>query len=65
MQEERKEQGRAGRFFKYIARKMCGRGDDVVAEDDKKQRENEQGYRRAISGPRRSTVIKNRDLTQE
>lgn len=44
---------------------MCGRGDDVVAEDDKKQRENEQGYRRAISGPRRSTVIKNRDLTQE
>ena len=69
MQEERKEQGRAGRFFKYIARKMCGRGvagDDVmIAEDDKKQRENEQGYRRAISGPRRSTVIKNRDLTQE
>ena len=63
-QEERKEQGRAGRFFKYIAKKMCGRNDDIAA-DDKKQRENENGYRRAISGPRRSTVIKNSDLTGE
>ena len=43
---------------------MCGRNDDIAA-DDKKQRENENGYRRAISGPRRSTVIKNSDLTGE
>ena len=63
-QEERKDQGKAGRFFKYIARKMCGRNDDIAA-DDKKQRENENGYRRAISGPRRSTMLKNRDLTGE
>ena len=62
--EERKDQGRAGRFFKYLARKMCGRGDDI-AEDDKKQRDNEKDYRRAISGPRRSTVLKNENLTGE
>ena len=42
---------------------MCGRNDDFA--DDKKQRDNEDGYRRAISGPRRSTVLKNTDLTGE
>ena len=33
--EERKDQGRAGRFFKYLARKMCGRGDDIAANGEK------------------------------
>lgn len=65
-QQEVQREGRAGRFFKYIARKMgCARNDPPDARDDIKQRENEEDYRRAISAPRRSTRIKQQALTGE
>lgn len=57
-------EGKAGRFFKYIARKMgCARNDPPQPRDERKQRENEEEYRRAISAPRRSTLLKQQNLT--
>ena len=45
----------------------CARNEpnEVPARDDRKQRENEEGDRRAISAPRRSTRIKQTALTGE
>lgn len=67
VEEQKVQQSKTGRFFKYIARKMgCARNNPPPARDDMKQRENdEEGNRRAISAPRRSTYLKQQALAEE